>query len=127
VRVGILSNEQNSEELADYVADINNQTDYLKLLISSVENDLTNLIETREVAERAADWLLTLRERLSEIEADIPEAFQKRRELVRLLVERITTDRDESGHPRVQITYRFGPPEESFVPSVLNSGPREAE
>ena len=67
-----MSNEQNSEELADYVADINNQTDYLKLLISSVENDLTNLIETREVAERAADWLLTLRERLSEIEADIP-------------------------------------------------------
>jgi hypothetical protein len=66
---------------------------------------------------------LTLRERLSEVEADIPEAFQRRRELVRLLVERITTDRDESGHPRVEITYRFDPPpEESFVPSVLNSG-----
>jgi hypothetical protein len=114
--------------LADYVADIKNQTNNLRLLISSVENDFAKLIETREVAERAADWLLTLRERLSEVEADIPEAFQKRRELVRLLVERITTDCDDSSHPRVDITYRFGPPpEESFVPSVLNSGPSEAE
>jgi site-specific DNA recombinase len=116
------------EELADYMADIKNQTNNLRLLISSVENDLRNLIETREVAERTADWLLTLRERLSEVEAEIPEAFQKRRELVRLLVERMTIDRDESSHQRVEITYRFGsPPEESLVPSVLNSGPREAE
>jgi hypothetical protein len=45
-----------------------------------------------------------------------------------LLVERVTADRDEDGHPRVEITYRFGPPpEESLVPSVLNSGPTEAE
>jgi chromosome segregation ATPase len=116
------------EELAEYVADIKNQTNNLRLLISSVEDDLASLGETRKVAESAAEWLLTLRERASEVEADTPEAFQKRRELVRLLVERITTDRDENGHKRVEITYRFGPPlEESFVPSVLNSGPREAE
>jgi chromosome segregation ATPase len=116
------------EELAEYVADIKNQTNNLRLLISSVEDDLAGLGETRKVAESAAEWLLTLRERASEVEADTPEAFQKRRELVRLLVERITTDRDENGHKRVEITYRFGPPpEESFVPSVLNSGPREAE
>jgi hypothetical protein len=113
----------------DQIRDVQpSATDNLKLLISSVENDLANIIETREVAERAADWLLTLRERLSEVEADIPEAFQKRRELVWLLVERITTDGDESSNLRVEITYRFGsPPEESFVQSVLNSGPREAE
>jgi hypothetical protein len=116
------------EELAEYVADIKNQTNNLRLLISSVEDDLARLTETREVAESAAKWLLTLRERASEVEDNTPEAFQKRRELVRLLVEKITTDRDEDGHPRVEITYRFGsPPEESFVPSVLNSGPREAE
>ena len=36
--------------------------------------------------------------------------FQKRRELVKLLVERINVDRDEDGHTRVRITYRFGPP-----------------
>jgi hypothetical protein len=113
--------------LAEYVADIKNQTNNLRMLISSVEDDLASLIETREAAESAAEWLLTLRERISEVEADIPEAYQKRRELVRLLVGRITTDSDENGHPRVEITYRFGPPpEESFVPSVLNSGPSEA-
>ena len=81
------------EELADYVADIKNQTNNLRLLISSVEDDLASLTETREVAESAAEWLLTLRERASEVEDKTPEAFQKRRELVRLLVEKITTDR----------------------------------
>jgi hypothetical protein len=59
---------------------------------------------------------------VSEVEAHTPEAFQKRRELVRLLVEGITTARDENGHPRVEITYRFGPPtEETFVSSVRNT------
>jgi hypothetical protein len=71
-----------------------------------------------------------LRERVEEVEADTPEAFLKRRELVKLLVEQITTSRDEDGRPRVEIVYRFGPQsaelEDPFVPSVLNSGPREA-
>ena len=116
------------EELAEYVTDIKNQTNNLRLLISSVEDDLAGLTETRKVAESAAEWLLILRERASEVEADTPEAFRKRRELVRLLVDRISTDRDENGHKRVEITYRFGPPpEESFVPSERNSGPKEAE
>jgi hypothetical protein len=116
-----------SEELAEYVADIKTQTNNLRLLISSVEGDLASLTETRKVAESAAEWLLTLSERGSEVEADTPEASQKRRELVRLLVEGITIDRDENSHPRVEITYRFGPPpEESFVPYERNSGPREA-
>jgi site-specific DNA recombinase len=116
------------EELAEYVTDIKNQTNNLRLLISSVEDDLAGLTETRKVAESAAEWLLILRERTSEVEADTPEAFRKRRELVRLLVDRISTDRDENDHKRVEITYRFGPsPEESFVPSERNSGPKEAE
>jgi hypothetical protein len=56
------------------------------------------------------------------VESDTPEAFQKRRELVRLLVEKITTDRDENGHARAEITYRFGPPpKEAFVTSVQNT------
>jgi site-specific DNA recombinase len=118
------------EELADYIADIKNQISNLRLLISSVEDDLASLGESRTQAQSAAEWLLTLRERVSEVEADTPEAFQKRRELVRLLVERITVDRDENDHPRVEITYRFGPPPEnsvlpdnSVVKSVQNSGP----
>ena len=44
------------------------------------------------------------------VEADTKEAFEKRRELVRLLVGRINVDRD--GRTQVQITYRFGPPPE---------------
>jgi hypothetical protein len=86
--------------------------------------------ERAEVAQSARAWLLTLRERVSEVEADTPEAYLKRRELVKLLVERITTGRDENGHARVEITYRFGPPPgeaEALVSSVRNSGPKEAE
>jgi hypothetical protein len=119
------------EELADYMADIKNQISNLRLLISSVEDDLASLGESRLEAKSAAEWLLTLRENVSEDEGDTPEAFQGRRELVRLLVERITVDRDENDQPRVEITYRFGPPPEDFVPpedsvvaSVQNSGPR---
>jgi hypothetical protein len=71
------------EELAEYVADIKNQANNLRLLISSVEDDLASLTETRESVESAAEWLLVLRERTSEVEDNTPEAFQKRRELVR--------------------------------------------
>jgi hypothetical protein len=68
-------------------------------------------------------WLLTLRERVSEIEEDTDEAVAKRCELVRLLVERINVDRDENGHTRVEITYRFAPPGKAVVGSrVANSG-----
>jgi site-specific DNA recombinase len=107
------------EELAEYVTDLKNQIDNLKLLIGGVEIELTREREQVEAAESVAGWLLTLRERIHEVEGDTPEAFQKRRELVRLLVEGVTTDRDENGHLRVEITYRFGPPPgEPFVPSV---------
>jgi hypothetical protein len=91
-------------------------------LISSVEDDLASLGESRLEAQSAEEWLLALRESVSEVESDTPEAFQKRRELVRLLLDGITFDRDENGDPRVEITYRFGPPPgESFVLSGQNS------
>src|SRR5215210_9491915 len=110
------------EELADYMTDIKNQIGNLKLLISSVEDDLASLGQSRLEAQSAEEWLLALREGVSEVEGDTPEAFQKRRELVRLLLDRITIDRDENGDPRVEITYRFGPPPgESFVLSGQNS------
>ena len=110
------------EELADYMTDIKYQADNLRLLISSVEEDFASLGVSRVELQSAAEWLSALRECVSEVESDTPEAFQKRRELVRLLVEGITTARDENGHPRVEITYRFGPPtEETFVSSVRNT------
>jgi hypothetical protein len=56
-------------------------------------------------------WLNVLRERAEEIEDDTPEAFIKRQQLVRLLVERITINR-EGRDTNVEITYRFGSPDD---------------
>jgi site-specific DNA recombinase len=110
------------EELAEYVTDLKTKIDTLKLLIASVESDLAAREHDRLTAESAEAWLLTLRERVSEVEADTDEAFAKRRELVRLLVERIDVDREENGHTRAAITYRFAPPGEAAVESrVANS------
>jgi hypothetical protein len=65
----------------------------------------------RMVAESTEAWLVSLRENLSEVEQDTEEAFANRRTLVKLLVEQIIVSRDETeGRPRVDITYRFGPP-----------------
>jgi hypothetical protein len=83
------------------------------LLLSSVEDELKAQRERVEIAETAEAWLLTLRERVEEVEADTDEAFVKRRELVRLLVARIDVGRDESGKTQVRITYRFGPPSDA--------------
>lgn len=83
----------------------------MKLLISSVEADLARKHENRMVAQSTAAWLLTLRKNLEEVEQDTEEAFEKRRELVKLLVEKITVGRAEDGRARVDITYRFGPRE----------------
>jgi len=93
------------------LADLKNQTDNLRLLISSVETDLSRKAESKMMAASTEAWLMALRERVAEVEEDTAEAFEKRRELVKLLVEKITADRDEDGRVKVDITYRFGPPE----------------
>ncbi len=98
------------EELETYLADVANQVENLKLLISSIEADLARAEEDREVAASTEAWLMTLRKNLQEVEADTQEAFDKRRELVRLLVDRIVVSRTEAGRTKVNITYRFGPP-----------------
>ena len=111
-----------------YVRDREGRINNLKLLIASVESDIASREQNRFAAAQTEVWLRKLADKLAEVEGDSIEAFQKRRELVQLLVEKITADRDEDGHPRVEITYRFGPPpEELFVPSVRNSGPKETE
>lgn len=99
-----------AEELETYLADVRNQVENLKLLISSVEADLAREEEDRGVAASTEAWLITLRENLEEVEADTQEASDKRRELVRLLIEEIVVGRTEEGKPKVDITYRFGPP-----------------
>ena len=82
--------------------------------------DLKNKLATKSTEAR----LMALRKNLSDVEQDSEEAFKKRRELVKLLVEKITVDRDEDGRIEVHITYRFGaPPKESdrFVYGVQDS------
>jgi site-specific DNA recombinase len=102
------------EELDVYLADFRNQTDNLRLLLESVEADLSQEREHKELAETTHAWLLTLRQRVAEVEQDTEEAYLARRQLVKLLVARITAGRrDEDDGTEVRITYRFDPPEEA--------------
>jgi hypothetical protein len=101
-----------SEEEAEVLlADLKNQVANLKLLIDSVEGDLSKKEESKLAAMTTEAWLLSLRTNLSEVEQNTEEAYLKRHELVKLLVEKITVDRNEYGRAKVDITYRFGPSE----------------
>ena len=73
-------------------------------------------------------WLLSLGRRLDEVEEDTPAGFEKRKQLVGLLVGSISLGKvQEGGRAEVQITYRFGPPpasdaefDDSFMPGLKN-------
>ncbi|HKH12527.1 MAG TPA: recombinase zinc beta ribbon domain-containing protein, partial [Rubrobacter sp.] len=102
------------EELATRLADLKNQTDNLRLLLSSVEADLSQKREQAELADTTEAWLRALRERVEDVEGDTPEAFAARRRLVGLLVGSITAGRrEEDGRTEVSVTYRFDPPSEA--------------
>ena len=121
------------EELETYLIDLKNQIDNLRLLIESVDADLAQKQKRKELAQTTHAWLLTLRERIAEVDTGTEEAFAKRRQLVKLLVARIDPGRDQDGRPRARITYRFGPPgpptgtedaraeEDAFVDGERNS------
>lgn len=114
-------------ELETYMVDLKNQIGNLRLLIESSEADLSQRREQAGLADTTYAWLTVLRERVDEIEGDTPEAFTKRQQLVRLLVERIIVGRDHNEDTTVETTYRFGPPDEPavdndrFVNDVQNS------
>jgi site-specific DNA recombinase len=118
------------EELDVYLADLKNQTDNLRLLLGSVEANLSHRRERMELTETTRAWLAALKQRVAEVEEDTEDAFRVRRQLVKLLVAGITArKRHEDGGTEVRITYRFGPPpggsglqEEggSFVGSLMN-------
>ena len=93
-----------------YLADLKNQIENLRLLVESVETDLSQQCEEREVAETTHAWLVTLRKQLSKVEAETEEAYQTRRRLMELLVAGIRVGRKGDGSPKIEITYRFGPP-----------------
>src|SRR5215204_98627 len=114
-------------ELETYLADLKNQTDNLRLLIASVETELSQKRKHTELAQTAHAWVTTLRERINEVEEDTQEAFRVRRKLVRLLVVGVTVgEKREDGSTKVRITYRFDPPDEwdkeadSVAGGVLN-------
>jgi hypothetical protein len=52
-----------------------------------------------------------LRDGLEALEEDTEEAFLKRRELVKLLVERITISAGDDGQVKIDVVYKFCPPE----------------
>ena len=103
------------EELSMYLSDLKNQTHNLRLLLESVEADLSHRRERMALTKSAHAWLLSLRQRLVEVERDTPEAFRERKQLVDLLVESISVGKQDDGRAEIQITYRFGPPPVSDV------------
>jgi site-specific DNA recombinase len=97
-------------ELETYLLDLRNQTENLRLLLCSVEAELSQERAHQELTEAAHAWLVALRERIAEVEEDTEEAFRARRQLVRLLVQSIIVGKNHEGCIEVRITYRFGPP-----------------
>ena len=114
------------EELAEYMTDLKNQFDNLRLLLQSVEDDLAATHEESRIAASTEAWLMTLRQCLAEVEGDSRKAFEQRRQLVRLLVQQITAGRDKKGHTQVQITYRFAPPSEGVVVTGIQETSRSS-
>jgi site-specific DNA recombinase len=104
-------------ELETYLADLANQIGNLKLLIQATKTALAESTAAADLADTTSAWLARLAKRIEEVEEDTPEAFHKRQRLVRLLVERITVGRGLVGETSVEITYRFGPPENEDPPS----------
>jgi hypothetical protein len=98
-----------------------------RLHLENVEVTLEGSRERRKLADSAAAWLATLRERLFEVEEETEAVYFERRQLVKLLVANINVGRFADGKPHVQVTYRFGPPlvkqvgaEATCVPGVPN-------
>ena len=106
---------ESEEELDTLLADVRGRTGNTRLLLENVEVTLENRRERRKLADSAAAWLATLRERLSEVEEDTEAAYLERRQLVKLLVANITVGRYADGKPHVQVTHRFGPPQVTEV------------
>ena len=101
-------------ELDGYLVDLRTQTDNLSLLLKSVEADLAQRQEETELAASTEAWLMSLKERIHEVEGDSEEAFRARRQLVRLLVDGIVIEDKRKGEePRVRITYRFDEPDDA--------------
>jgi hypothetical protein len=136
--------DEGDEEALDHLLVLKNQVANLRLMLEAARAEQADSAAQRVIADTAKAYLMALRERTDEIEDDTPEAFIKRQQLVRLLVDGIALGKDEDGKTTVEVTYRFGPPktaqpalpedygeleqaDDIFVGVEQNSGPREAE
>jgi hypothetical protein len=136
--------DEGDEEALDHLLVLKNQVANLRLMLEAARAEQADSAAQRVIADTAKAYLMALRERTDEIEDDTPEAFIKRQQLVRLLVDGIALGKDEDGKTTVEVTYRFGPPktaqpalpedygeleqaDDIFVGVLQNSGPREAE
>ena len=91
-------------------------------MLASIEAELSERQERTALTDTKHAWLLSLRRRLAEVEEDTPEAFGKRKQLVRLLIESISLGkRQQDGRAETQITYRFEPPPASDAESIEDS------
>jgi hypothetical protein len=101
-------------------------------LLASIEVELSERHERMALTDTTHAWLLSLRQRLEEVENDTPEWFEKHKQLLGLLVESISLGKSQQeGRAEVQITYRFGPPlasdaesEEDLSMPVVKNGSR---
>ena len=99
------------DELGVYMADLKNQLDNLRLLLDSVEGELSQKWEQAELADSTEAWLHALQGRVADVEDGTKESFRARRQLVRFLVAEVTVGKKpENGETEIRITYRFGPP-----------------
>src|SRR5215216_4842046 len=107
------------EELDTYLVELKKQIENLRVLLASIEVELSERRERTALTDTTHAWLLSLRQRLDEVEDDTPEGFEKRKQLVGLLVESISLGKSQQqeGRAEVQITYRFGPPPASDTES----------
>ena len=62
-------------ELDVYLTDLKDQTDNLRLLLGSVEAELSQQQKQAELTDSTEAWLYTLGERVAEVEEDTQEAF----------------------------------------------------
>ena len=120
------------EELVAYLVELKKHIDNLRVLLASIEVELSERHERTALTDTTHVWLLSLRKRLEEVEEITREGFEKRKQLVGLLVESISLGKSQQeGRAEVQITYRFGPPsasdaesEEDLSMSVVKNGSR---
>src|SRR5918994_790750 len=106
------------EELDAYLVELKKQIDNLRVMLASIEAKLSERRERTALTDTTHAWLLSLRQCLDEVEEDTREGFEKRKQLVGLLVESISLGKSQQeGRAEVQITYRFGPPPASDAES----------